>query len=131
MTFPEFISAVQARAGLNTLKEALTVTDATLSILGVRLFKTSGDMIGIGLAPQIREYLLAPFCGVEFGMEEFYRRVCVAAGIDLLTARARCGAVVSVLRDAMAPGEIEEIRGRLPVEYKPLFSWNEGLPMAA
>lgn len=131
LTFPEFIREVQTRAGLDTTKEALMVTDATLSVLGARTYKLLGERIGADLAPQIREYLEAPFCGANFGIEDFYRRVCIAANIDLLSARFRCAAVVSVLRDTMAPGELEEIRARLPVEYNPLFSWSDSESRAA
>ncbi len=130
MTFPEFIAEVQARAGLATTKEALMVTDATLSVLGARIYKAPGEKIGSGLVPQIKEYLEVPYPGLNFGLEDFYRRVCVAANIDLPSARVQCAAVISVLGDAMAPGEIEDIRTRLPVEYKPLFSWYQGLPAA-
>ena len=131
MTFPEFIREVQTRAQLATTKEALTVTDATLSALGGRIYMTPGEKIGASLAPHIREYLEVPYSGLNLGVEDFYSRVCLRAGIDLPTAKALAAVVISVLRDAMAPGEIEEIRMRLPVEYKRLFSWYEGMPLAA
>lgn len=131
MTFPEFISEVQARGGLTSTKEALNLTDATLSILGARVYVEPGERLGAGLPPQIREYFDAPYSGQNFGIEDFYTRVSMRAGIDLPTVRLRCAIVISVLRDAMQPGELEDIRTRLPIEYKPLFSWYTGMSVAA
>jgi uncharacterized protein (DUF2267 family) len=131
LTFPEFIREVQRRGRLGTTKEALMATDATLSALGGRIYTTAGEKIGANLVPQIREYLEVPYLGLNLGVEDFYSRVCLSAGIGLPTAKVLSAVVISVLGDAMAPGEIEEIRTRLPVEYKPLFAWREGMPLAA
>ena len=58
----------------------------------------------------------------RFLLEEFYRRVAEREGVDVETARSDASAVMTVLRDAVTPGELDDVMAQLPAEFNILFS---------
>ena len=56
-----------------------------------------------------------------FSLEEFYRRVAEREGVDIETARNDASAVMSVLRLAVTPGQLDDLMAQLPSEFNALF----------
>jgi uncharacterized protein (DUF2267 family) len=57
----------------------------------------------------------------EFSLEEFYRRVAEREGVDIDTARNDASAVMTVVRMAITPGQLEDSMAQLPSEFNVLF----------
>jgi uncharacterized protein (DUF2267 family) len=123
MQCDEFIGQVQHRARLASTGEALEPTRATLGVLGQRLFGGEADNLAAQLPQEVQPYLEQAKADESFGLDEFYRRVSAAEKVDLPVAVYHARAVVSVVRNAVSEGEIEDVRAQLPDEYDPLFEF--------
>lgn len=124
MKYDEFVGRVQSRARLGTQGNTVRAIRATLEVLGQRLFGNEAQDLAAQLPHEIGIYL--EHNGQDgdqeaFGIREFYERVSQREGVDLPDAvyHARC--VVSVVKEAVSPGEIEDVRSQLPAEYNELF----------
>lgn len=57
----------------------------------------------------------------SFNLEQFFQRVAERESADLPQAVHHARAVISVLQEAVTPGEVADVRAQLPDEYDPLF----------
>ncbi len=57
----------------------------------------------------------------RYDLQEFYRRVALRADVSLADGEAYALAAGAVLREAVTPGQIEEVLGALPEDYVALF----------
>lgn len=131
MTYDEFVGQVQHRARLASEGEAVRVIRSTLETLGERLFGGASGNLASQLPQEIGIYLTEPIPSEAYGLDEFMQRVSVREGnADLPAAWFHARAVMSVVRDAVAPGTIRHVRDQLPAEYNQLFEW-EGRRTAA
>ncbi|NLG49009.1 MAG: DUF2267 domain-containing protein [Chloroflexi bacterium] len=125
MKFDEFVGQVQNRARLASEGQAFDAIKATLTVLGQRLAGGEAEDIAAQLPSQLQEYLLKEGYQDSFGVQEFFQRVSKLEKVDLPESVHHTRAVISVLRDAISPGEYADMLDQLPDEYKPLF---EGQP---
>ena len=58
----------------------------------------------------------------RFTLEEFYNRVAARSNVRHLAALKQSQAVMKVLREAVAPGELADIGRELPDEYEELLT---------
>jgi uncharacterized protein (DUF2267 family) len=123
MEYNEFINLVQHRAGLDSEADALRAVEATLSTLAERIQKNEAKQLAAQLPHEIQPYLNRAEPQKEFGLEEFYERVSrrESIGYPLMERHAR--AVISVVLDAVSPGEMRDVLANLPDEYVPLFTF--------
>ncbi len=121
MKYDEFINQVQSQARLSSSGEAVSATRATLEVLGQRLFGDEAKNLAAQLPSEISYYLLQPEINESFGVDEFFNRVSEREGVDLPDAVHHARVVISVLQEAVSPGEIEDVRAQLPDEFDPLF----------
>ena len=123
MQFDDFISRVQEQAGLDTREESIMLTRAVLETLGERLDRKVRNGIEAQLPNELKEFLLAreEHSG-EYDLQEFYNRIGARADLTYEDAKQRTRQVLSVLRQAVASGEIEDVLGDLPPEYRELFA---------
>ena len=128
MQYNEFLGNVQDRARLATQDEAVAATRATLTVLAKRLAGGEADNLAAQLPEEIGRYLREVEGPAErFGLNEFFERVSSHEGTALPVAVHHARAVVSVLRDAVSAGEIDDVLAQLPEDYEPLFeSGSEG-----
>ena len=127
MQYPEFLQRVQEQINATepatqTQRAAELAITATLQTLSERL--TSGE--ATDLAAQLPEELKAPLQrsaeeAEGFSLEEFYGRVAEREGVDIETARNDASAVMSVLRLAVTPGQLDDLMAQLPSEFNVLF----------
>jgi uncharacterized protein (DUF2267 family) len=122
MDYTDFTDAVAKRGHLER-EQAERAVAATLTTLSQRL--TPGE--ANDLAGQLPRELKSPFMGERaeaetFGADEFVRRVAEAAEMDDEEARQAVGAVLTTLRDAVAPEQLDDVLAQLPRDFEPLFA---------
>ena len=123
MKHDEFIGQVQHRARLSSRGEAERATRATLETLAERLAGGEAKDLAAQLPPEIGHHLLGQWSalGERFSLEEFFRRVSLREGVDPPRAVFHARAVIEVLREAVSPGELDDVRAQLPAEFDRLF----------
>ncbi len=123
MQYDEFIGQVQHRARLSATDEAVRATRATLTTLAERLAGGEPKDLAAQLPEEIGRWLLRPESQASdrFSLDEFFRRVSEREGVELPQAVHHARAVISVLQEAVTPGEIKDVRAQLPEEWTPLI----------
>ena len=123
MQFDDFITRVQEQASLDTREESIMLTRAVLETLGERLDRKVRNGIEAQLPNELKEFLLArKEHSDQYGLEEFYNRIGARADLKYEDATVRTRQVLSVLRQAVPGGEIEDILENLPPDYGELFA---------
>ena len=123
MQFDDFITRVQEQARLDTREDAIVVTRAVLETLGERLDRKVRNGLEAQLPNELKEFLLARKEQTDqFSLEEFYNRIGARADLKYIEATERTRQVFAVLREAVAGGEIDDIREDLPPDYGELFA---------
>ncbi|MBW3577643.1 MAG: DUF2267 domain-containing protein [Actinobacteria bacterium] len=129
MKHDEFIGYVQARARLDSRGAAEQATRATLETLATRLGGGLPSNVAAQLPPELGLHLERSEDETDrFGITEFYERVAQveSPGTDLPQAAFHARAVISVLRDAVSQGTVDNLRAALPAEFSELFTWEGG-----
>jgi uncharacterized protein (DUF2267 family) len=123
MKHDEFIGQVQHRARLSSRGDAEIATRATLETLAERLAGGEANDLASQLPRGIAEYLRTGQAGEgeRFSVQEFFERVSERERVDLPKAVYHARAVISVLYEAVSPGEMADVRAQLPTEYARLF----------
>jgi uncharacterized protein (DUF2267 family) len=117
----EFIKQVKIRAGLNSREEAIDATQATLSVLGERLFGGERDDLAAQLPPELQSFLMEGKAGEKFDVHEFFVRISEEEDCAVDEAAEHARAVLEVLCEAVSQGEIEDIKAQLPKDFAELF----------
>lgn len=123
MTYEEFLTQVRERAKLGSKTEAEQAAQAVLRTLGERLKGGEPKDLASQLPPELGHYLLEPGAGdgVRLGEQDIFDLVSVREGVNTPTARLHVRAVASVLRDAVTPGEWQNVLAQLPPDLDNLF----------
>jgi uncharacterized protein (DUF2267 family) len=118
MQFDEFIDRVQERTGLNSREDVEAVVRAVLETLGERLDRKVRNGVESQLPNELKEFLLTRAQNTDqYNIEEFFNRVGARADLTYQDATERTRQVLSVLRESISDGEIQDIRESLPGEY--------------
>jgi uncharacterized protein (DUF2267 family) len=115
-----FIDRVAQRAGVSR-DVAETLARVTLEVLADRI--TGGearDLLAQLPKPLKDEVLIKREEAEAFDVDEFVRRVAARAHVDLQTAHDGAVAVLVTVREAVTPGEFDDITSQLPQEYREL-----------
>jgi len=119
--FDEFIEAVAERADTSR-GEAQALVRATLRTLAERISGGEAEDLRAQLPRELKGDLASPEENAQgFDVDEFVRRVAERTGLDATDARARVAAVLSVLRDAVSPGEFDDVLSQLGREFAELI----------
>ncbi len=124
MQYEEFLSKVQDRTGLARPGDARRAITATFSTLCERISGGEASDLAAQLPQELKEPLhRAGEDAEEFSFEEFLRRVGEREGVNTDVARDHASAVVTVLKEAVTGGELDDIRAQLPGEFQLLFEY--------
>jgi uncharacterized protein (DUF2267 family) len=128
MTYDEFLGQVRQRAHLSSNEKAERATRVVLETLAERLAGEEPLDLASQLPPEIGRPLERECAGVgnPFSVDDFFQLVSIREEVDLSDAMQHARAVVSVLSDAVSPGELRDMRAQLPREYHRLFVGSEG-----
>jgi uncharacterized protein (DUF2267 family) len=123
MQLDDFITRVQEQTRFDSREESIQLTRAVLETLGERLDRKVRNGLEAQLPNELKEFLLARAeRGDLYDVHEFYNRVGARADLSYTDATERTRQVISVLREAIPGGEIEDILEDLPPEYRELFA---------
>ncbi len=136
VSFDEFTGEVQHRIEAAERGEAVRTTRAVLETLGERVEEGMATDIASPLPMEIDRYLLQVENGGAFGYQEFVDRVVERlayedleletgfgkpAPVERNDAVFRVRAVVALLDELVAGGEIANLETQLPDEYDEVF----------
>jgi uncharacterized protein (DUF2267 family) len=118
--FEEFVHEVADRAGMSR-DEAESLVRATLRTLAERLSGGEAEDLRAQLPRQLQAELIPPQEEAQgFDVEEFAQRVAARSGTDEAVAGAGVVAVLSVIRDAVSPGEFDDVLSQLGRDFAEL-----------
>jgi uncharacterized protein (DUF2267 family) len=118
--FEKFVNEVADRAGTSR-DEAESLVRATLRTLAERLSGGEAEDLRAQLPRQLQAELIPPQEEAQgFGVEAFAQRVAARSGIDETDAGAGVIAVLSVIRDAVSPGEFDDVLSQLGRDFAEL-----------
>lgn len=121
MKYDEFVNRVQQRAHLASNAEAVGAIRATLQTLAERLAGGEAQDLAAQLPRELGHYLRPAEKTQDWLLDEFLERVAEREGVDLPDSVHHTRAVISVLLEAVSPGEIADVVAQLPADYDPLF----------
>ena len=117
MQYDDFVSSVQTRGG-RPRDETETLVHATLRVLAERLTAGEADDLRAQLPGDLQADLIPPEPEAQpFGLDEFARRVTRMARVPEADAREGMVAVLATTRDAVEPGEFDDVLAQLGGEF--------------
>ena len=121
MHYDDFVSSVQVRSGRNR-DETETLVHATLRVLAERLTAGEADDLRAQLPGALQTDLIPPEPEAQpLGLDEFARRVARMARVPEAEAREGMVAVLATTRDAVEPGEFDDVLAQLGGEFARLI----------
>ncbi|MCZ2860291.1 DUF2267 domain-containing protein [Blastococcus sp. VKM Ac-2987] len=122
MQYDDYISSVQVRSG-RPHDEAETLVHATLRVLAQRLTAGEADDLRAQLPGELHADLIPPEPEAQpFQPDEFARRVARMARVPEAQAREGMVAVLATTRDAVEPGEFDDVLSQLGGEFAQLVA---------
>ncbi|MGA7133991.1 MAG: DUF2267 domain-containing protein [Mycobacterium sp.] len=120
MQYDQLIALVAERAGLFK-GDAIDLTRATLATLADRIDGGAVRDLAAQLPGPLQDALLPTTEEAEaFSFEEFINRVAERTRRKSIVSESAAAAVMATLRDAVAPGEFDDILSQLPRDFQRL-----------
>ena len=120
MDYQTFIKTEADRAGLPP-DQAEGIAHATLRTLADRITAGEAGDLAAQLPTPLKDDLRKECDEAEpFDVDEFVRRVSQRAHVDENAARTGAMATMITVREAVTPGEFDDITSQLPQEYREL-----------
>ncbi|MET1065942.1 MAG: DUF2267 domain-containing protein [Arthrobacter sp.] len=125
MQFDRFVDLVAKRANVPPSR-AQTLTYDTLRTLAERISGGEARDLAAQLPAELKPMLseLVEETAEDFDVDEFVRRVAERASVDAEGAREAARAVMLTLREAVTPGEWDEVTSQLSADYNELVGPN-------
>jgi uncharacterized protein (DUF2267 family) len=118
--YDTFIETEAERPGI-TREQAESIARATLRTLADRITGGEFDDLTAQLPRPLKEVVPTPREEAEgFDVDEFIRRVAERANVDPETARLGAQAVLTTVREAVTPGEFDDVTSQLSQDYREL-----------
>lgn len=125
----QFLKQVIERTNLSSKEEAEAVVRAALETLAERIVGGEATDLAAQLPPELGGALAGSSAEAErFDRDEFVSRVATRGGLDNAAAEQAAQAVFAVTREAVNPGEFEDVVAQLPNDYQPLLATAGGMP---
>jgi uncharacterized protein (DUF2267 family) len=117
MEYEEFIARVAQDADVSE-EDAATLTRATLATLAERITGGEAQDLAAQLPAPLKTALISAHENAEpFNVKEFVDRTAQRAGTDPDVAKVAIVAVLATLRDAVTPGELDDVLSQLPAAF--------------
>ncbi len=121
MQYKEFLGQVQSRGRMDSLEAATKATRVTLETLSERLAGKEPQQLASQLPEEIAVFLHSEGKGESFDLNAFFHRISQKEQLRRTDAQFHAQAVMDVLQDAVAQGEINDLKSQLPEDFAPLF----------
>jgi uncharacterized protein (DUF2267 family) len=123
MDTDQFLQSVELLAGVDR-DAARRAAQATLATLAERIGRPAAAELADGLPDDLPDELRlaltgGPDAADPFDATEFARRTAAREGVEPAWGRDHATAVLATLREDVAG--LQELRDRLPADYRPLF----------
>jgi uncharacterized protein (DUF2267 family) len=120
MDYKTFTRTAAERAAL-PVDTVERVEHATLRTLADRISGGEAQDLASQLPARLQDDLRPAREEAEaFGVDEFVRRVAQRSDVDPEEARTGAAAVLTTVREAVTPGEFDDVLSQLPQEYREL-----------
>ena len=120
MDYATFTRTTAQRAGVPE-EAAERIEHATLRTLADRISGGEAQDLAAQLPGPLKDDLSPPREDAEaFGVDEFVRRVAERGDVGPDEARTGAVAVLTTVREAVTPGEFDDVLSQLPQEYREL-----------
>ena len=120
MDYATFTKTTADRAGLPE-ETAERIEHATLRTLADRISGGESQDLAAQLPARLQDDLHSPREDAEaFGVDEFLRRVAERGDVGPDEARSGAVAVLTTVREAVTPGEFDDVLSQLPQEFREL-----------
>jgi uncharacterized protein (DUF2267 family) len=120
--FQEFIRKVGERAGIPDRFEAEKTSVVVVQALCDRLTGKEAIDLLAQLPAMFREMIIVSPAALAISIDDFVGRVAEELGIPPDDARSRIRAVFATLREAVTPGEFQDVLEQLDPEYADLLA---------
>lgn len=121
MTYFQFLEEVQNRTDLYNEMQASTAVTAALNTLAERLSPEERENLSAQLPNELKDLITINGEAQEFGLDEFFERVSQRMETEREEAEYIADQIISILSEAITEGEIDDIKEKLPEEYRELF----------
>jgi len=121
MKYDDFLKRVGERTGATSPDEAEQTAVTVLQVLSERLAGGESKDLLSQLPKELKERVRPVPEAEPLDPDEFVERVASELGISPEEARERVRGVFDVLRDAVTPGELEDVLSQLDREYAELI----------
>jgi uncharacterized protein (DUF2267 family) len=117
MQYEEFIASVATNGDLSE-EEAVALTRAVLATLSDRISGGEAQDLAAQLPEPLKPALISAHENAEaFSFEEFVERTAEDAETDVDAAERAVDAVFITLREAVTPGEFDDVLSQLPADF--------------
>jgi uncharacterized protein (DUF2267 family) len=123
MQYGEFMKDVRERAGIDEDRAEKAVR-ATLNTLAQRLAGGEPHDLASQLPEELKETVeltTGEGAGIRWDADEFVAKVAAREGCSPEQAREHVRAIFAALRDAVTPGEFDDITSQLDRSYRELL----------
>ncbi|GAP98686.1 DUF2267 domain-containing protein [Leptolyngbya sp. NIES-2104] len=123
MNYDQFIKSVKDSGQFSDRDSAIKATKAVLETVRERLLGDEASNLAAQLPAELADCLRGREgqMGDNFKIEEFYTRVANRGGVDIEAAATYARTVMTVLSQAVSPGEFADVRVNFAKDYDELF----------
>jgi uncharacterized protein (DUF2267 family) len=122
VTYDEFITKVQERAGIDDRREAERLTIEVLQELIDRLTGDEAHDLLSQLSGELHRAVIVSPSPIPITYDEFVDRIAAELEMSRAEARERIRAVFAALREAVSWGEFQDVLEQLDPEYADLLA---------
>jgi uncharacterized protein (DUF2267 family) len=122
MKYDEFLKSVEQRSGVSEREEAERTAVAVLQNLCDRLTGDEAKDLLAQLPYQLKTAVIVSPSAQRISSDEFVERVASSLDTTPEEARSRVRAVFGTIREAVTPGEFEDVLAQLDPEYADLIA---------
>lgn len=124
MNYDQFIKAVKDSGQFSDRESAIKATKAVLETVRERLLGDEASNLAAQLPAELGDCLRGREgqMGDNFKIEEFYTRISNRAGVDVEQAASYARTVMTVLSQAVSPGEFADVRVNFAKDYDEVFA---------
>ncbi len=126
MEYNDFLERVQQQGDFSS-SEAESAVRTIFTTFAQQLPPNTTDQLRADLPPELARYFAETnqASTEEFSLDTFFGRLNDEAGLDMSTSSQYARAVMSALREELAPDQFQRLRSAFPPEFISMFDTGE------